>query len=70
MRWLSILAIAIAAPAGASLGARQLIDNVANAVAIPEAGNFALFLLGVAGLVIGRRASKVRARPPESDLDG
>jgi hypothetical protein len=60
----------MSAPAQASLGAQQLIDNVANAVAIPEAGNFALFLLGVAGLIIGRRASRVRAKRSESDLDG
>jgi hypothetical protein len=70
MRWLGFLAIAVAAPAQARLGARELIDNVANAVAIPEAGNFALFLLGIAGLIIGRRASRVRARKSESDLDG
>ena len=32
---------------------------------IPEPGDFALFLIGVAGLVVGRWTSKARKRRPE-----
>lgn len=33
--------------------------------AIPEPSDFALFLLGVAGLIIGRRTSRRRIRPDD-----
>lgn len=70
MRVTTVILAAMAAPALADTGTSSIIGNIAHAVAIPEAGNFALFLLGLAGLVIGRRASRGRSQRSESDLDG
>ncbi len=38
--------------------------------AVPEPSDFALFLLGVTGLVIGRRASSARKVRAQAELDG
>ena len=38
------------------------------ATAAPEPANFALFLLGVAGLIIGRRSAVARRRPKDDSV--
>jgi hypothetical protein len=74
-RLLAILAGAAAGiaavPAHATAQATRFVEQLASgAIAIPEPGDFALFLLGVTGLIIGRRASRNRAARNESNLDG
>jgi hypothetical protein len=36
---------------------------------VPEPADFALFLIGVTGLLIGRRASRARAAQNQEQLD-
>lgn len=61
--------------AGASLAmpaqaATHIVENLARGVvAVPEPSQLALFVLGVAGVVIGHRASRKRDRNDDGDLD-
>ncbi len=59
-----------AAPALAASHTMALVSRVAGgAISIPEPSNLALLIIGVAGLIIGRRASRNRGRSDEG-LDG
>lgn len=50
--------------------ANGIVDSLsAGATAIPEPGDLALFVLGVAGLMIGRRASRIRQDRKRRKLD-
>lgn len=44
-----------------------LAEPAMAATAVPEPTDFALFLLGVAGLIIGRRSARARHAPPGDD---
>lgn len=68
-----VLAVATglwAIPALAASQTASLVSRVAGgAISIPEPSNLALLFIGVAGLIIGRRASRNRRRDEEG-LDG
>jgi hypothetical protein len=58
-------------PQIAAAKAGAIVDTLTSgATAIPEPGDLALFLLGVTGLIVGRRASRIRAVRKRSELDG
>lgn len=60
-----------AVPAMATGDSASLVARVAvGAIDIPEPSNLALLVIGFAGLIIGRRASRNRRRPDDQGLDG
>ncbi len=67
----SLLALAIIATAPSAALAQNSNKTVApplppqTSTEIPEPGDFALFLIGVTGLVVGRWTSKARKRRQE-----
>ena len=65
-----IMIAGASAPVLASGDGASLVSQVAGgAIAIPEPSNLALLVIGVAGLIIGRRASRNRRRPEDQGLD-
>ncbi len=65
---ISVLVCAVALPGMA--WASGVVESLSRgAIAIPEPGNVALLLLGVTGLIIGRRASRVRQDRKRRELD-
>lgn len=68
--WVWIAAVALSAPAAAALpsisdAAAGMASRVSTPV--PEPSDFALFLIGVIGLLVGRRTSRSRSRSDDRD---
>jgi PEP-CTERM motif len=65
-----MIAMLATTPALASAAGQSLVSRFAGgAISVPEPSNLALLLIGVAGLIIGRRASRNRDTDDEG-LDG
>jgi hypothetical protein len=68
--WVWIVAVSLAAPAAAALPSiSAAAAGIASRVStpVPEPSDFALFLIGVIGLLVGRRTSRSRRRSDDRD---